>query len=90
MFSGNFGSAASQGNNLFTWFDKNQANGGSIHYYDTNNNVRTNKNTMTYEKGIFKYGSSNAKTVAVKSEDQTAPLYLFGSSAKNFDRYNID
>ena len=39
VFSVNFGSAASQGNNLFTWFDKNQANGGSIHYYDTNNNV---------------------------------------------------
>ena len=89
VFSVNFGSAASQGNNLFTWFDKNQANGGAIHYYDTNNSIRTNKNTMTYEKGIFKYGSSNAKEVAVKSENQTTPMYLFGSATKNFDRYNM-
>ena len=89
VFSVNFGSAASQGNNLFTWFDKNQANGGSIHYYDTNDSVRTKRSTMMYEKGIFKYGTSNQKTVAVKTVDHTTPLYLFGTSAKNFDRYNM-
>lgn len=89
IFSVNFGSASTQGNNLFTWFDKNQDNGGSVHYYDINNTVRTTRSTLTYEKGTFKYGTLNAKTVAVKSEDSTSPLYLFGNSTKNFDRYNM-
>jgi len=88
-FSVNFGDGASQGNNLFTWFDKNLANGGTVHYYDISDTVRTNKNTLTYEKGVFKYGTLNAKNVAVKTEDNTNPLYLFGSSGKNFDRYNM-
>lgn len=88
VFSVNFGSSAIQGNTLFTWFDKNQSNGGAVHFLDINDTIRTNRNTMMYENGIFKYGTKSTN-VAVKTEDHTSPVYLFGTSGKNFDRYNM-
>lgn len=88
VFSVNFGENESQGNILFTWFDKNQADGGAVYYYDITDTIRTNRNTVMYEKGVFKYGTIE-KNVAVKTENHTNPLYLFGTSDKNFDRYNM-
>lgn len=88
QFSVNFGAGSAQGNALFLWFDKSQAAGGSIFSLGITDKLRTNRNTMIYDAGNFSYGTAK-KTAAVKTADHQNPFYIFGSSSKPFDRYNM-
>ena len=88
QFSVNFGAGSAQGNALYLWFDKSQSAGGAIVSLNISDKVRTNRNTMIYDAGNFSYGTYK-KTAAVKTGDHQNPFYIFGSSSKPFDRYNM-
>ncbi len=85
VFSINFGSAASQYNTLFLWFNKSN---DAIRKIEITDDIRTNRNTLTVTRGYASYGTVSS-VIASKTADQEEELYLFGNSSKPFDRYNM-
>ena len=93
-FSINFGGGPNQGNQLFPWFNKNLGiDGQQIESLTITDTIRTNRNTLTIEKGNITYGSKNG-TISQKSNDQIQSMLIFGrktasGECRPFTEYNM-
>lgn len=92
-FQLNFGSRETQYYQIYAWVDKATAAGGETYPINIEDNIRTNKNVLSFQSGSIKYGNVE-QTIATKTEDHTnVSLVLFGRNLDGvksaFTSYNM-
>ena len=79
-FGINYGGQTTQDNTLFPWADKTYSNGGTICSFNITDEIRTNKNLLTFQSESVTYGAIS-NSIARKTRDSVNSLYIFGTKA---------
>lgn len=89
-FSMNFGGASNQGNEIFTWYRLRENN--EIYSIKINDNIRTNKNILSFGQGATNYGGVT-NTLPERTKANTKSLVIMGrvidGEYKAFNAYNM-
>ena len=87
VFSANFGSSASQGNNIYFWNDKKYGSGGQVRiiFYP---DPFTIKGKMTITRYNANFLNRNVSLTG-KTTTNTTPLYVFGNATTSLNRYDM-
>ena len=77
MYLINFGNGSNY-NRLYPWFNKRyEYEGQQAEPLNVNEDIRTNRNTLTIENGRISYGTIN-RTISNKESNQDNSMYIFG------------
>ena len=92
VFTLSFGSTATESNHIVIWSDKSYAAGGVAGHMHIDDNIRTNRNMLSFKSGSATYIKAKYES-DIKTTSHNVPLALFGRNENGtitaFNAYNM-